>query len=561
MNQESMKENENNNSFEKEINSYENQRGRDINVNISNENDQMAFDKDLEENKSSNLPKLLRPRSKIYNISLALLLGSGGLFFGMQMSIFNPLEGPLLKNIYNLEKEARITASGSINLYFSLGAMMIMLLCPHLSKKLGRVKTLVLAESIAVLTMVLYNIIDLRVLYLARFLAGAVAGINTAIGQLTIKELLPKSFRGLGGMIIYISVGLGVTSCFSLRVFLTQSYIIQTWRWIISSYIPVSIIRLTFFTLLLKYDTPMFYIQKKQLTKDPIYDLRAKSALRKIYKREDTDRAFEEQMDNYNALEKEDKGLLSIILADEYKERLRAALLVAMGQQLTGINFLIFFSESIFDEISGNGALQTFRIGICKFFVGIIGLYVIKRYGNKTLLIIPVLLQSFCFLLIYLFVKFNIVTGMVFATLGYICSFAIGMGPVALIYIADVLPANGIGIALAVQWFFTGVVGKLVPYLDEKLGAKFLFLLFSILCLFVALANTYFLIETKNLTDFEIKANFYKKFRGVLLENLHGVEIENNCEVEDKDVKFEQGDVKIGDEDAYFDNNKSKLLK
>jgi hypothetical protein len=39
----------------------------------------------------------------------------------------------------------------------------------------------------------------------------------------------------------------------------------------------------------------------------------------------------------------------------EYRKRFAAGVAVNVLQQLSGVNFFIFYSKNIFDEISGNG--------------------------------------------------------------------------------------------------------------------------------------------------------------------------------------------------------------
>lgn len=52
-------------------------------------------------------------------------------------------------------------------------------------------------------------------------------------------------------------------------------------------------------------------------------------------------------------------------------------------QQLSGINFLIFFSTSIFDDLSGNGSTATIVIAVSNLVGGIIGSYTVGKFGRK----------------------------------------------------------------------------------------------------------------------------------------------------------------------------------
>ena len=52
----------------------------------------------------------------------------------------------------------------------------------------------------------------------------------------------------------------------------------------------------------------------------------------------------------------------------------------------------------------------------------------------------------------------------------YIIGFSLSFGPIAFIYIADILPDSGVSICICALWFFTIIVGKIFPLIVENYG-------------------------------------------------------------------------------------------
>lgn len=64
---------------------------------------------------------------------------------------------------------------------------------------------------------------------------------------------------------------------------------------------------------------------------------------------------------------------------------------------MSGINFLIFFSTKIFDEISHNGSFMTLVISISNISGGVIGSYTVGKLGRKFNLVYGPLVQAVSF--------------------------------------------------------------------------------------------------------------------------------------------------------------------
>ena len=96
----------------------------------------------------------------------------------------------------------------------------------------------------------------------------------------------------------------------------------------------------------------------------------------------------------------------------------------------------------------------------------------------------------------------------VFLTL-YIISFAISLGPIPYIAMAEIFPlyvkGAGMGLSSFSNWGFNGLMILSFPILINYLGIKWLFLIYSIICFIGLIFTKRYMPETKNLSLEEIE--------------------------------------------------------
>ena len=143
-------------------------------------------------------------------------------------------------------------------------------------------------------------------------------------------------------------------------------------------------------------------------------------------------------------------------------------LILNISQQMSGINFLNFFSTDLFNKIANNGKQITFMMGIVKVLSASSGTYILNKFGRRPLLSNGCMVQCISFLVLYIMLKLDWDTYVVIPVGFYLIGFALGLGGTMMIYTTDILPANGIGLAVAVQWLFTSIVGKVTPIINKK---------------------------------------------------------------------------------------------
>jgi MFS family permease len=161
------------------------------------------------------------------------------------------------------------------------------------------------------------------------------------------------------------------------------------------------------------------------------------------------------------------------------------AFLIAMFNQLSGINAILYFAPRIF-EMAGLGEkaalLQSIGIGITNLVFTFVGLWLIDRVGRRTLLIVGSIgyilslgLCSWAFA--------NGVSSIVPACLfGFIAAHAVGQGAVIWVFIAEIFPdrhrATGQAIGCGTHWVMAAALTTVFPVLVSLFPPSVVFAFF-----------------------------------------------------------------------------------
>src|SRR5262249_30011818 len=159
----------------------------------------------------------------------------------------------------------------------------------------------------------------------------------------------------------------------------------------------------------------------------------------------------------------------------------RAPLVIGVGlaifQQVTGINTVIYFAPTIFQSAGLSSAsaaiLATAGVGVVNVALTLVAIRLIDRVGRRALLLTGLAGMGVCLLLLAL----GFLIGGGSAALGWITAlslaayvgfFAVGLGPVFWLLIAEIFPlyfrGRAMGVASIANWGFNLIVT--VSFLD-----------------------------------------------------------------------------------------------
>jgi len=180
------------------------------------------------------------------------------------------------------------------------------------------------------------------------------------------------------------------------------------------------------------------------------------------------------------------------------------AFLIALFNQLSGINAIIYFAPRIF-EMAGTGSsgalLASVGIGVTNLIFTIIGVLLIDRVGRRALMFIG----SIGYLVSLGMVAWgfasqhhSLVPGFIFL---FIAAHAIGQGTVIWVYISEIFPnaarARGQALGSATHWVMAAALTLVMPPLLAWLAPAVIFLLFFGMMVLQLLFVLLLMVETR----------------------------------------------------------------
>jgi sugar porter (SP) family MFS transporter len=205
---------------------------------------------------------------------------------------------------------------------------------------------------------------------------------------------------------------------------------------------------------------------------------------------------------------------------------IRPALMVGIGlaifQQVTGINTIIYYAPTIFQftGISSNTSsiLATVVVGVVNVLLTIVALFLIDRIGRRPLLLgglVGMVLSLVGLGVAFLFPNLGALSWIALACLVvYVGSFAIGLGPVFWLLISEIYPTSLRGrassVATVANWAANLVVTLTFLTLIDLLGKSGTFWLYGLIGIGCWVFTYYLVPETKGRTLEEIQEKWEK---------------------------------------------------
>ena len=455
-----------------------------------------------------------RQKSVAMNYARAFLLAAIIYYPGYYMGIMNPLGGVMTKDIYKLKTEdEQNDFLGNANLFISGGAMLSYFFIGPLANFFGRVRLVMLSELLTLVLAIGYIIHSIEIFYAVRFVSGLVVGILSGVLPITVSEMFPSSISGPAGCFCYFS---GTT--FGLLGYLTpyffgnnEALIAKNYKWILIAPAFFGVAHLAAMCVMFKFgslESPTYFLNKIKPNSEKNRELLIQNLekwLSCVYVEEDVhfyiDEVMLAQIEKEQDKENPDNAEgLSALIGPRYRFRFLTVIFLNIAQQLSGINFLIFFSTALFNKISHNGREMTIVIGAANIMGGVVGIFTISRFGRRFNMMYGTIVQIIGFSLLIVGYHFEMNWLLSVAVVSYMISFAVGLGGTMGLFCAEIVPATAVGIGGGLQWLFTSLVGKLLPGLNDSLGPTVLILFFIAMMVLTVIYINYACIETMGLS-------------------------------------------------------------
>jgi sugar porter (SP) family MFS transporter len=343
-------------------------------------------------------------------------------------------------------------------------------------------------------------------LMIARFFAGVAIGATLLVAPLYISEISPAHKRGmlvtLNQLLIVIGTLAGFIVSYELAKFAPGS-------WRLMFFIGGTPAIALCLAMLWIPESPRWLLQKGRVEQ-------ATAVLRKVSDEADVQSTIDEIT---NAI-REESGTYRELLSKALRKPLVLAVMLAIIQQITGVNTVLYYGSIIFAENTGASASQAIGmnvvVGAVNLLFTVFGLLLIDKLGRRPLLLLAtggmaVSLVAFAILL-------NTSAGhsslLLLPVLAYVACFAFGLGTGVWVCMAELFPNRIRGRALSISnmalWISVTVLTATFLSLTKMFSAAGVFMGYAVICVLSFIYIYIKLPETKNRTLEEIEASWSK---------------------------------------------------
>jgi len=429
----------------------------------------------------------------MYFYFIAAVAALGGLLFGYDTGV---ISGALLfiRQVMSLSS----TMQGVVVAIALAGAAVGAAMAGHLSDRVGRRRVILGAGLMfiagALISAVAPNVI---VLLIGRFLVGLAIGVTSMLAPLYLAEISPARERGAivslnqlcitGGILVSYLVGFALASAAG------------GWRWMLAlGALPGVILSAG---MLFLPESPRWLAGHGRMrdAETVLHHLRGAADVSGELNTLRTDLAREGRQ----------LASASELLAPRLRRPLVIGIGLAMFQQITGINTVIYFAPTIFQSAGLSSAatsiLATAGVGAVNVIMTIVSIRLIDRLGRRQLLFWS--LGGMAVTLFVLGGAFHVgVSGQlawvaVASVAAYVGFFAIGLGPIFWLLIAEIFPlalrGRAMSLATVANWVFNLIVAATFLNLVGALGSAGAFLVYAILSVAALIFIALVVPETK----------------------------------------------------------------
>jgi len=407
----------------------------------------------------------------------AAITALGGLLFGYDTGV---VSGALLflrtqfGGLSNFQEEL-------VTSLLLVGAMAGALIAGRLSDRIGRKPTIMITAAVFVLGVLLAAFTPAYlVLLVARVVIGLAVGSSSMVVPLYIGEIAPPRFRGGLVSLNQLAITLGILISYLVDYGLSSS---GNWRLMFGlAAVPAVLL---FAGILTQRESPYWLIERGRVEE-------ARSVLARLRPPGEIDQEVTEIRE---VISQGRAGLRELVSAT-VKPALLVGVAMAVFQQVTGINTVIYYAPSLLHD-AGLGAssalLANVGIGAVNVLMTIVAIRLLDRTGRR-----PLLIRGSAGMAVGMVAAALAFTGgthltgaraavAIAALVIYTGSFAIGLGPVFWLMISEIYPQRVRGTAMSVaslaNWGANFVVTISFLTLLSAIGGTGVFSLFAFLTL------------------------------------------------------------------------------
>ena len=435
----------------------------------------------------------------------AIVAALGGLLFGFDTAVISGTE-VALRGLYDLSD----TWYGFTVASALIGTILGSITVGKPSDIFGRKRTLIvmavfyfISAAGSALAWSWYSLLAFRLL------GGIAVGGATVVSPTYIAEISPAKVRGRLVAVTQFNIVFGILLAFLSNYIITRLHLgDMEWRWMFGIEAFPAI--MFFLLLFANPNSPRWLVTQQRVDE-------AKAVLGNLGT--DTDDVEEEISAIQASLDLEHHSLHEPFFCRKYSKPIMLAILIAMFNQLSGINAILYYAPSIFrmaGAASESAMLQSVIIGFTNLVFTMLALAIIDHFGRKRLMLIGsvgyILSLSAASVAFFLYRTDFTPTGgkmVLGALVVFIASHAFGQGAVIWVFLSEIFPnrvrARGQALGSFTHWFMAALVSWTFKPIAGHLGGGLVFGIYAFMMLLQLFWVIFMMPETKGVPLEEIQ--------------------------------------------------------
>ena len=396
-----------------------------------------------------------------------------GLLFGYDQGVISGALPFISKDFHLSDFLEEVVTS-----WVTLGALVGALIAGAVADRVGRRKTLISAGLLFFVGALVQSLApDTAILVIGRFIIGGGVGIASVAAPLYAAEMAPASVRGRFVSSYQLAITIGILLAEIVDAVLSES---GDWRIMLGlAVIPGAALAIL---MLPMPDTPRWLL--KMGRRDD-----AREASTKVQGADGVEGRLDEIASDV-ATEEREQGTWRDVFGPSIRPMLKVGIGLAVFQQITGINTVIYYGSLIFKEHVGGQSDSAaiganVIIGSVNFLMTIVALWTIDRLGRRPLMMLASGGMAVSLFLLGLLFRFQPPPAVMILVviLLYVASFGVGLGPGVWVVISELFPTRIRGRAMSIAtlclWLACILVTATFLSLVEAIGSTGAFWLYA----------------------------------------------------------------------------------
>ncbi|XP_014242296.1 facilitated trehalose transporter Tret1-like isoform X2 [Cimex lectularius] len=420
----------------------------------------------------------------------------GGFSMGTMLAWSSPVQECIESGKYGFPTS--VLEFSLIGAFLSIGAMVGALGCSSVCNYIGRKKTMISLVCPAVVGSGLILWAQNPPMMMAgRVIVGIPVGAYSMVCPLYTNEISQISIRGILGIFFQLQVTIGILFVYILG--LIKNPFLLT---LIISAFPILLAVLMCFMP----ETPYYLLMtgRENAARNSLQWLRGADY--------NINSELTMMKENIDKAKQERSSFRKAFMTRAAKRGLIIGIGVMFLQQFSGINAVIFYTNSIFKSAGStlDDSISSIIVGFMSVVATAIATLFIERLGRKPLMFISCLVMalSSAVLGIYFYIQtvnHELAEKISFIPLIIVCVFIIvfslGLGPIPWVILAEIFPSNIKGIASSIScltnWMFAFIVILSFQSVKVAIGEDWTFWIFSSIMILGCIFVIFVIPETK----------------------------------------------------------------